>query len=120
MSLEALDIKNGETTESGPLASSTRASITSRYPFQQAYQLGLDMHNRIFRKKIETKLSYISSQKNQFQLVKLNSRVDLDQRWSMSAELLTVDASDLSKENRNEIAQYTNNDQLAFGVNYDF
>lgn len=120
-SVQGIQVLGGDVTETGDLASADRPSITSRYPFQEAGQLSLEWNRRLKKSRsLHLKGSYMASSKNEFQLVRTEGRLDLSRFWSVQAEMQLVAAEDLTKENRNDIAQFANNDRLLVGVGYAF
>lgn len=121
VSAQAIDISGGEVTEEGALASPGRPAITTRYPFQQAAQVSLAF-DRSFKghRRLSMRGSYMTSQRNQFELLRAEARYELSRLWSMQAEMQLVAAEELTKENRNAILPFNNNDRLQVGVGYAF
>ncbi|MGZ3773100.1 MAG: hypothetical protein ACXVCY_03580 [Pseudobdellovibrionaceae bacterium] len=119
VSFQHLEIFGGQVTEVGDLASPNRPPLMVRYPYQQADQLAL-MTNYLFSKnrRLTAKVSYTHSQKNDFDLIRLASRLRLSGMWSLMAEMQLVKAGPLTMDNQNEIAQFENNDRLMVGVGY--
>lgn len=121
MTLMGLSIAGGEVTETGPDADASRAPITSRYPYSQAGQIGLEVDQRLFRsRRLITNTSYTQSVQNEFRIFRVQARLELSGLWSLQSELQMVDAEDLTKENRNDIAEFNNNDRILVGVGYVF
>ncbi|MEN0060490.1 MAG: hypothetical protein AAGB31_16740, partial [Bdellovibrio sp.] len=121
VSLQHMEIFNGDVHEEGDLASDDRAPLMTRYPYRQAQQVAL-MYSGSFAKtrRWTGKVSYTHSQKNDFDLIRISSRLTLSRWWALMAEAQLVKAGELSVENQNEIAQYVNNDRLMAGVAYVF
>lgn len=119
LAFQHLDMIGGGTKEEGELASSTREPLMIKYPFQQADQITL-MSNLFKRHKLNTKISYLHSQKNNFDLVRFSSRFDLSTLWSIVAEMQLLKAGSSTIDNQNEIAQFANNDRFMMGVTYVF
>lgn len=121
VSYQHLEIFGGEVTEKGELANPHRAPLMVRYPYQQADQVAL-MTNYAFRKnrRLTAKISYTHSEKNDFDLVRLNSRFRMSEMWSVMGEMQLLKAGPSTLENKNEIAQFENNDRLMLGVGYVF
>lgn len=121
LTFQRLDVRGGQITETGPLASPNRASITSRYPFQEANQIALDINQRWSgKKRVNMKTSYMQSVKNEFNLFRFEGRMELSTAWSLRSELQLVKAEEITKDNRNDIAAFDNNDRVQVGVGYVF
>ncbi|MBX3040626.1 MAG: hypothetical protein KF789_07970, partial [Bdellovibrionaceae bacterium] len=119
--IQHMGVSGGEIREEGKWASDDRASITSRYPYQEATEVGLEWNRPTTRsRKLKVKTSYMWSDKNAFQLWRLEGRLDLNTDWSLQSELHMVEARPLDSANRNDIAEFRNNDRLAVGVGYAF
>lgn len=119
--LQHLDIFGGKVTETGDLASPNRAALMTRYPFQQAQQLSV-MTNYQFRqgRRLVAKLTVTHSDRNNFDLVQLSSRLRLSDLWSVFGEMQMVRAGNVTISNQNEISQFVNNDRLLIGAAYVF
>lgn len=118
--LQYLEVFGGEVTEVGELASADRPPIMNRYPFTQAQQMAILYNSSVGGRKVMTKMTYINSQKNQFDLVRLSARMQLSGLWSVVGEMQLVKAERVNQRNRNDIAQFENNDRLMMGAAYVF
>nr|HRO68548.1 hypothetical protein [Pseudobdellovibrionaceae bacterium] len=120
-SLQHLGVSGGDIREEGQWAGSDRASITSRYPYQEATEVAIEWNRPTTRsRKLNIKTSYMWSDENAFQLWRLEGRLDVNADWSLQSELHMVEARPLDSANRNDIAEFRNNDRLAVGVGYAF
>ncbi|MDG0816180.1 hypothetical protein [Bdellovibrio svalbardensis] len=117
VNLMRLDIFGGEIKEVGENLANT--PLTNLYPFQQANQISL-MTNLGMGKgqRLIGKLSYTHSDKNDFQLIRINTRYRLSGLWSFFGEAQVLKAGPTSKSNVNDIAQFANNDRMMLGVSY--
>lgn len=115
-----LDVFGGEVKEEGDLASPDRAPIMNRYPFTQAQQVAAMYNSSIKGRRLMTKMMYIRSTKNEFDLVRLSARIQLSGLWSVVGEMQLVKAERVNIDNRNDIAQFENNDRLMMGAAYVF
>lgn len=122
LSLQRIDVFGGEVTENGPDASPDRAPINSRYAYTQANQVSLEIERRLFRsRRLVTGATYMKSDKNRFDLFRWQGRLELSRLWSVHSELQLVNADDKqTKESRNDIAAYANNDRVLVGLGYVF
>lgn len=121
LTLQHLDIFGGKITEKGELADPARVPLMSRYPYQQADQLSvLTNFNLGKSRRLQTKVSYLYSAKNEFELIRMQARLRISAMWSFISEAQLVKAESLSAENQNEIAQFVNNDRLMVGAAYVF
>lgn len=122
LSLQRIDVFGGEVTETGPDAEASRAPINSRYAFRQANQISLEIDRRLFKsRRLLMTTSYTKSDKNKFDLFRWQGRVELSRLWSVHSELQLVNAESVqTKESRNDIAEYANNDRILVGVGYVF
>lgn len=118
--LQHLQVDGGEVTEKGPLASPDRASISSRYPYQQISEASLETQTRLYRSRVWMKGAYALSAKNEFRRVQWQGRVDFAKDWSVLGELQLIQAEELTKENRNDLAEFNNHDRVSMGVGYVF
>lgn len=120
-SLQHLDIFGGQVREEGDLANPSRAPLMVRYPFRQATQASI-MTNLTLAKgrQLITRLGYIHSELNKFDLIRVSARFRLSALWSFVGEAQLLKAGALSAKNQNEIAQFENNDRLMFGAAYVF
>lgn len=71
-------------------------------------------------RRLITKLSYMHSTKNAFDLIRFSGRLKLSNLWSVFGELQLLSAADPTTDNQNEIFQYANNDRAMLGVAYAF
>lgn len=121
VSLQHLDIFGGKVTEEGELANPNRASLMTRYPFQQADQVSVMNQLPLGQgRRAMTKVSFTKSTKNDFELIRFSSRIRLSGLWSVVGEMQLVKAGSLTAENQNEIAQFVNNDRFMLGAAYVF
>lgn len=120
LSWQAMAVSGGEVTETGALASSTRAPINSRYPFHEAQQIGLETQLKLAGQRTWLRGSYAQSERDQFRWVRAEGRVDFQSNWILQGEMQLVDGADLNKDNRNEISAYRDNDRISVGVGYAF
>ncbi len=119
--LQRLDVSGGRVTEEGSLASPTRPALMMVYPFRQANEIGLTGHLSFSEdRKLLSTLSYLQDDKNSFSLLKFNSTFRLSRLWSFFGEVQLIDASPITVDNQNEIAQYVNNDRYMIGAGYAF
>lgn len=121
VSLQSLNIYGGEIVEVGDMASADRPGLTLIYPYQQAVKLTLE--NRFLTRglrRLISKLSYTTSQKNDFDFLqwKLNHR--FSSLWSMYSEFDLLKSGDLTYANQNEISQFKNDDRFMIGAAYVF
>lgn len=120
-SYQHLDIFGGNITEKGELADPARTPLMSRYPYQQADQLSvLTNFNLGKSRRLQTKVSYLYSAKNEFELIRMQARLRISTMWSFITEAQLVKAEPLSVDNQNDIAQFVNNDRLMVGAAYVF
>lgn len=121
LTLQHLDVNGGEVKEVGPLADPPHAAISSRYPYTEANQIAIEMDSRLLKsRRLVMKASYMQSEKNNFQLLRWNGRLELNKMWSLQSELQLIDAGDPTLENPNTIADFRNNDRVLLGVGYVF
>lgn len=119
--LQRLQVFGEEVAEEGPLADPSRASITSRYPYREANEVGIEYSHSVSRSRsLDLRSSYMWSDENSFQLIRLGGRLALTNDWSIQSELNLVQAEELSSTNRNDIAEFRNNDRFVMGVGYAF
>jgi hypothetical protein len=120
-SVQALNVYGGEVRETGDMASEGRAPLTLRYPFQQAFKVGLETRHLLKNNsRLISRTSYTMSDKNDFECVQWNMNYRFSSLWSGFTELELVRAGDSSLQNQNEIAQYKNLDRLLVGAAYVF
>ncbi len=118
--VEYLNINGGEVKETGEFASSTRAPITSRYPFREALRGRYEFNLPLDRlQKIKMNFSWTHSKKNEFDLVQIKGQYQLSRRWNTYADMQFVKAKPLTKENTNEISPHENNDRFMIGMSYE-
>jgi hypothetical protein len=121
LTVQRLDVTGGEIGATGRFANSNQPSITARYPFRQATQLAADFDRSLSRsKRLAVKGSLTKSDLNDFTLIRLQARLELSSLWSVQSELQLVEAGDPTVNNRNEIAEFRNNDRLQVGLGYVF
>lgn len=121
VSIQHLDIFGGKLEERGDLADSRRAPLMVRYPFQQAQQLSLMTNYSLPKnRRLVGKVSVTHSEKNDFDLIRLSTRLRLSNLWSVVGEMQLVKAGPANLENQNEIAQFVNNDRFMMGAAYVF
>lgn len=122
LSLETLEVFNGDVVDRGEDASSQRVSISNRYLFTQAQRASLKNIFLIRKgRRVATELSLTQSQKNDFQLIQAHSYLQFSKMWSAFADLQLVRAQiEMSVNKQNEIAQYANNDKISLGISYVF
>jgi hypothetical protein len=121
VSLQAMNVYGGEVREVGDMASSDRAPLTMRYPFQQAYKISMD--NRFLLKnnrRLTSRASYTMSDKNDFEYIQWAASYRFSSLWSAFSELELVRAGEVTAQNQNEIAQYKNLDRFMVGAAYVF
>lgn len=121
VSVQALTVYGGEVREVGDMASSDRAPLTMRYPFQQAFKISMD--NRFLLKnnrRLTSRASYTMSDKNDFEYLQWNLNYRFSSVWSGFSELELVRAGEITAQNQNEIAQYKNLDRFMVGAAYVF
>jgi hypothetical protein len=119
--LQAINIDGGEVTESGPSASSERAPLTLRYPYQQALMTSVENRFSLTGiKRLASKLSYTYSDKNKFEFLQWQLRFRWSSLWDFFSELELVRAEDVSLANQNRIAQFRNLDRILIGASYAF
>jgi len=93
--------------------------LTNLYPFQQADQISLlTTLSMGHGQKLYAKVSYTKSEKNDFELIRVNSRYRLSGLWYFFGEMQLLKAGEVSKDNVNDIAQFVNNDRLMLGISY--
>jgi len=121
VALQSLQVYGGQVREVGDMASTDRAPLTTRYPFQQAIKISMD--NRFLLKnnsRLTSKLSYTDSEKNDFEYFQWAVNYRFSPVWSGFSELEMVRAGETSAQNQNEIAQYKNLDRFMVGAAYVF
>lgn len=119
MSLSHLRIYNGEVSEVGPLADVHRAPLASKYAFYEATQLSLLGRLAILKsREMSGRVTAIFSNENQFSVIKGDLKMKFSNLWQVYSEIQLVQARPLSDQNKNDIAQFVNNDRLMFGVSY--
>jgi len=121
VSLQGLNIYGGEIREVGDMASAERAPLTLLYPFQQAVKATLENKFQFLGpRRILSRLSYTTSQQNDFDFIQWSLRYRLSSLWTVFSEVDLLKAGDTTKSNRNEIAQFKNDDRLMIGAAYVF
>lgn len=116
-----LSIVGGRVKDVGSDASLDQASFTARYPYFEASELYLSARHRMSKKqKIDTRMSYIWSQLNNFSIIKWNSLWTINSMWGINLELSLVEAQVDTADNPNSIYQFRNNDKMLLGVSYVF
>lgn len=121
ISLQSLNIYGGEIQEIGDMASAERPPLTMIYPFQQALKTTMENHISFQGpRRLRSRVSYTLSQKNKFEYVQWNVNYRLSALWSVYSELELLKAEEISDTNRNEIAQFKNDDRFLMGVAYVF
>lgn len=118
---QRLDISGGNVTEEGDLANPARRPLMTPYPFRQANEVGVagQIPFPKFRKLVGN-LSYTRSDRNDFSLVKFNTRFKFSSLWAVYSEMQLIDAGALTVDNQNDIAQFVNNDRFLVGASYVF
>jgi hypothetical protein len=121
LALAALKVTGGEVTETGDLASTKRAPLGLRYPFQEAVRASVENDFAFlgFRRWLG-KLAYTYSDKNKFEYIQWQTKFRWTRLWTLFSEVELVHADDTSFENQNEIAQYRNLDRFLIGAAYVF
>ncbi len=115
--LSYLETTGGDVTESGPDASSSRASLSQRFLFRQAYQVQLSYSEIYFKQlKIDSSLQYRQSQKDEFKQIHFVQKINLKGPWAFWVDLLLIDTPD---ETLSKMGPYRNIDQIFIGVSYD-
>ena len=118
---QRLDISGGNVTEQGDLANPNRAPLTTIYPYRQANEVGMAAQYQFARtRKLIGSLSYTRSDKNDFSLIRFNTRLKLSNLWSLYSEMQLIEAGPVSINNQNDIAQFANNDRFLIGAAYVF
>lgn len=113
-----LDVFGGVVHEEG--ANLANKPLTNLYPFQQADRVSVGLNINIGRsEKILFNTSYTHSSRNDFDLVKVNTKYRFANVWSLFSEAQILRAGATHKDNVNEIAEFANNDRLMLGVSYD-
>lgn len=121
ISLQSINIYGGEVREVGDMASTDRAPLTMRYPFQQAVKISMD--NRFLLKsnrRLTSHASYTMSTQNDFEYIQWMMNYRFNSLWSGFSELELVRAGELTAQNQNEVAQYKNLDRFMVGAAYVF
>ncbi|WP_340596976.1 hypothetical protein [Bdellovibrio sp. GT3] len=119
VSLMRLDIYGGRVKEVG--ADLANEPLTNLYPFYQANQISfLNNFSLGKARRLISKVSFTQSDKNDFQLLRLNSRLRLTGDWTIFGEMQMLKAGSTTEDNRNELAQFANNDRLMVGAAYVF
>lgn len=117
VNLMRLDVFGGAVKEVGENLANT--PLTNLYPFQQASQISvMSQFNMGHGQRLFAKMSYMLSEKNDFELIRVNSRYRLSGLWSLFGEMQLLRAGPVTKDNVNDIAQFANNDRLMLGVAY--
>ncbi|WP_413557498.1 hypothetical protein [Bdellovibrio sp. HCB209] len=117
--LMRLDIYGGKVKEVG--ADLANEPLTNLYPFYEANQVSLLTNFSLGKaRRLITKFSFTASDKNDFQLFRLNSRLRLSGLWSFFGEMQMLKAGPTTKDNQNEMSQFANNDRLMVGAAYVF
>jgi hypothetical protein len=112
-----LDTVGGSVKETGPYATPSRAALSQRFLFRQAYQVKL-AYTDIFSKKvkIESSLQYRESTKEPYKQIDFNNRLDLRGPWAFWGNLILIETSDDSNSNMDA---YRHLDQITIGASYD-
>jgi hypothetical protein len=121
VTLQSLNISGGEIREVGDMASTDRPPLTLIYPYQQA--LKATVENRLgFQgmRRLISRVSYTTSQKNAFDYVQWNMNYRFSSLWSVYSELGLLKAGETTVDNQNEIAQFKNDDRFMIGAAYVF
>jgi len=114
-----LDIYGGKVTEVGE--NQANEPLTNLYPFYQANQVSV-LNNWYLGKgrRLMSKVSFTQSDKNDFQLLRVNARLRMSGLWTFFGEMQMLKAGPTDKNNQNDLAQFANNDRLMFGASYVF
>jgi hypothetical protein len=119
LNIMRLDIYGGKVKEVG--ADLANEPLTNLYPFYEANQISLlNNFNLGKARRLLSKVSFMQSDKNDFQLFRVNTRLRLSGLWSFFGELQMLKAGPTSKDNQNDLAQFANNDRLMLGAAYVF
>ncbi|MGE5086347.1 MAG: hypothetical protein ACM3MG_08625 [Bacillota bacterium] len=114
-----LDIYGGKVTEVGE--NQANEPLTNLYPFYQANQVSV-LNNWYLGKgrRLMSKLSFTQSDKNDFQLLRVNARMRMSGLWTFFGEMQLLKAGPTDQGNQNDLAQFANNDRLMLGASYVF
>ena len=114
-----LDIYGGKVTEVGE--NQANEPLTNLYPFYQANQVSV-LNNWYLGKgrRLMSKVSFTQSDKNDFQLLRVNARLRMSGLWTFFGEMQMLKAGPTDKNNQNDLAQFANNDRLMLGASYVF
>jgi hypothetical protein len=114
-----LDIYGGKVAEVGE--NQANEPLTNLYPFYEANQVSV-LNNLYIGKgrRVISKVSFTQSDKNDFQLFRVNARLRLSGLWSFFGEMQMLKAGPTTDENQNELAQFVNNDRFMMGASYVF
>lgn len=117
VNLMRLDVFGGQVKEIGENLANT--PLTNLYPFQQANQISVLTNMNMGKgQRLIAKVSFMQSEKNDFELFRVNSRYRFSSAWSLFGEAQLLKAGPTSRSNVNDIAQFANNDRLMLGVAY--
>lgn len=119
LNLSHLRIYDGQVVEIGALADANRAPLASKYAFYEATQLSLIGRLSLAKsREMSGRLTTIYSEENQFTVVKGDLRIRFSNLWQVSGEIQLVQSRPITDQNKNDIAQFVNNDRFMFGVSY--
>ncbi len=120
-SIAYIQVQGGDIAEVGSLANPDRMTLNSTYRFKEATDLGLRMRYRMAKNKyLVSQIHWTQSAKNQFELIKWSNMMKFARSWNVFGEVQLVKAEEQSLLNRNEVAEYANNDRIMIGAGYVF
>lgn len=120
-SLSYIRVEGGDLVEEGSLASNGRMTLNSVYRFKEATNIALKSRIRIpGRRVLRSEVSWTQSSLNKFEMVDFSSSIKLSKFWSVFGGLQLVKAEEQTIGNRNEVAEYANNDRFLIGAGYVF
>lgn len=112
----ALFVQGEDIEDVGPEADSMTYSLTSKYMFRSAYNLGLSYKNIFMRKLLwKTELNWAESSQSPLKQLRFTNYFDLKGPWSVKCDLLLVETGD----QLSQLSHLRSLDQISAGITYD-
>jgi hypothetical protein len=117
-----LMVSGGEVIDRGPDAGQVTKSLTSKFMYKTAYQLGALYKGRLNRTMtLQSEVNWTEGSKSAIKILKIKNKVNLYRSFGLYVDVLLVETDDKeTSSTSSNVSHLQNLDQVLLGASYEF
>ncbi len=117
-----LIVNGGEVIDRGPDAGQVTNSLTSKFMYKTAYQLGALYKGRLNRTiTLQSEVNWTEGSKSEIKILKIKNKVNFYRSFGLYVDVLLVETADRAETTAtSNVTHLQNLDQVLLGASYEF